>query len=378
MDTTVIVILTLVLVCALLCAAVCFARYSAAKREVALLRGQLDARDASDDRFRAMAAEVLRSNSVELSRRSTGELAALLNPLREHISRFETTVSESYQREARERYALDGRVRQLAEASRQVGDEARRLAQALQGNNRVQGDWGEAVLENLLQQAGLQRDRDYFVQQSFTTDAGQRLRPDVILHLPDRRAVVIDSKVSMKAYFDLLQADTPEAADQASRQLVQAVKSQIAELRNKRYQDRLDGRKLDFVLMFVPHEGAYLAALHADPSLCANAFDQRVLPVSPTHLMAVLAMIDRLWQQERQQRNAAEIGRQAGLMLDKLAAFLKDMERIDHSLGQARESYAAAMTKLTSGTGNLLTRARRLQELGAKGTKPLPTSPDEE
>lgn len=371
MDSTIIIILVAALVAALVVAAVCYARYSAARREVALLQGQLAATGAADDRFRTLAAEALRLNSAELSRQASGGVAALLTPLREHITRFEATVTDSYQREARERYALDSRVRQLADVSRTVGEEARQLAQALKGNNRVQGDWGEAVLENLLQQAGLQRDRDYLVQESVTDDKGRRLRPDVIVCLPDRRAIVIDSKVSMKAYFDLLEADSPEAVEAANRQLVAAVKNQIAELRTKRYQDVLDGRKLDFVLMFVPHEGAYLAALRAEPQLCSQAFDQKVLPVSPTHLMAVLAMVDRLWQQERQQRNAAEIGRQAGLMLDKLSAFISDMERIDRSLGQARDAYAAAMNKLSTGTGNLLTRAQRLQDLGAKATKPL-------
>lgn len=371
MDSTVIIILLTALVAALVAAAVCFARYLSAKREVSLLQGQLSALGAADDRFRTLAAEALRLNSAELTRQTAGGVSALLTPLREHITRFEATVTDNYSREARERFALDDRVRQLADVSRAVGLEARQLAQALKGNNRVQGDWGEAVLENLLQKAGLQRDRDYLVQQSVTDSEGRRLRPDVIVCLPDKRAIVIDSKVSMKAYFDMLEADSAEGVEAAGRQLVQAMKNQIAELRTKRYQDVLEGRKLDFVLMFIPHEGAYLSALRAEPQLCSQAFDQHVLPVSPTHLMAVLAMVDRLWQQERQQRNAAEIGRQAGLMLDKLSAFLTDMERIDRSLTQAREAYGSAMNKLTDGTGNLLTRAQRLQDLGAKATKTI-------
>lgn len=369
MEWIVITLLIVTTIGALLIAARLNARLAATRREADMLRDTLDHSRESDERFQAIAAEALRRNSADLTRQSAAGLSAILSPLRDNLSRFEKTITESYSREARERFALDDKVRQLIALNQSVGEEARRLSQALSGNNRVQGDWGEMILENLLTSTGLQPDKDFVLQQSVTAPDGSRLRPDAILNLPDRRHIVIDSKVSMTAYFELINAETPEQISEARKALLTSVKNHIAELRNKKYHDAVSGRSIDFVLMFIPHEGAYLAAVDADPDLCTNAFASRVLPVSPTHLMAVLSLVDQIWRREKQDRNAAEIAAQAGKMLDKFNAFISDLEKIDRGMRLTRDAYDSAMNKLRDGTGNLMSRAEKLRQLGAKGAR---------
>ncbi|MDE6097869.1 MAG: DNA recombination protein RmuC [Muribaculaceae bacterium] len=360
------IILLFFAIAAVVVAAVSYIRWKTAVNESIILRQQLVDLRQNDDRFKAMAAEVLRQNSTDLLTRNSADLGALINPLRENIGKFEQNIAECYSREARERFALDSRVRQLMEISRNVGEETRRLSEALKGNNKVQGDWGETVLETLLNRAGLQEGREFETQKSVVDGNGRRLRPDVVLRLPDDRFIVIDSKVSMKAYFDLRDAHNANDIQCAKKALLNSVRSHIAELRNKNYQDATGDRRADFVLMFIPHEGAYMSAIEADPRLCEMAFDCRVLPVSPTHLMAVLSLIDQIWRQERQERNAEEIAAQAGRMLDKLEGFINDMQRIDKAISASKEAYDSAMNKLSEGKGNLINRAAALRELGAK------------
>ncbi|MDE6331456.1 MAG: DNA recombination protein RmuC, partial [Muribaculaceae bacterium] len=278
------IILLFFAIAAVVVAAVSYIRWKTAVNESIILRQQLVDLRQNDDRFKAMAAEVLRQNSTDLLTRNSADLGALINPLRENIGKFEQNIAECYSREARERFALDSRVRQLMEISRNVGEETRRLSEALKGNNKVQGDWGETVLETLLNRAGLQEGREFETQKSVVDGNGRRLRPDVVLRLPDDRFIVIDSKVSMKAYFDLRDAHNANDIQCAKKALLNSVRSHIAELRNKNYQDATGDRRADFVLMFIPHEGAYMSAIEADPRLCEMAFDCRVLPVSPTHL----------------------------------------------------------------------------------------------
>lgn len=384
MELTIAIIVALA---AMVTAALFYGRWSAARREVELLHKQLE----SDERFRSFANEALRQNSAELLQQNSAGLSnllqqntaglssllqqnaagltALLQPLRDNLSRFEKSINDSYSREARERFSLAEHVRELTELNRNIGEEARRLSNALKGNNKVQGDWGEMVLEGLLTRAGLTRDRDFVIQESITGSEGRRLRPDIIVKLPDQRCIVIDSKVSMTAYLDLLNATTPEQINESTKALLNSVRSHINELKAKNYQDYAGEQRLDFVLMFIPHEGAYLTAINADPKLCESAFDNRVLMVSPTHLMAVLSIVGQLWRQDSQDRNAQEIATQAGRMLDKLSGFVTDMEKVGRAMTTARDAYDAAMSKLSQGQGNLLSRADKLQALGAKASK---------
>ena len=291
----------------------------------------------------------------------------------ERMREMEKSFREAYSAEARERFSLADRVRELVELNRVVGAETRRLTDALKGNTRVQGDWGEIILENILERSGLQQGREYEVQQTFTSPDGRRLRPDVIVNYPDGRCVVIDSKVSVAAYLSMVEADDADARNAAAKAHLASVRAHINELKSKSYQDLTAGRHCDFVMMFIPHEGAYMAAMQLDGALWQYAFDSRVLIVSPTHLMAVVKLVEQLWRNDRQSRNAMDIATEAGRMLDKLSGFLTDMEKIDTSLNAARRAWDGAYNKLATGTGNLIGRAERLRAMGAKASKDLPS-----
>lgn len=329
---------------------------------------------AAEQRFKAIAHEVLLANSRALgddNRRTIGEA---VTPLAERMREMEKNFREMYSAEARERFSLADRIRELVELNRTVGAETRRLTDALKGNTRMQGDWGEIILENILERSGLQRGREYEVQQVVHGPDGKALRPDVVVNYPDGRCVVVDSKVSVSAYLTMLDADTDDARQAAAKAHLASVRSHINELRTKNYQDITGSRHCDFVMMFIPHEGAYMAAMQLDPALWQYAFDSRVLIVSPTHLMAVIKLVEQLWRNDRQSRNAIAIAAEAGKMLDKLSGFLADMEKIDSGLNAARRAWDAAHNKLCSGTGNLVGRAERLRAMGAKATKDLPAS----
>lgn len=328
----------------------------------------------AEQRFRAIAGEVLMANSRSIDAANREALERTIAPMTQRMREMEKTFRDTYEAEARERFSLADRVRELVELNRVVSAETHRLTDALKGNTRMQGDWGEIILENILERSGLQRGREYEVQQVLDAPDGRRLRPDVVVNYPDGRCVVIDSKVSVAAYLALVDADTPEARNAAAKAHLASVRAHINELKNKNYQNLTAGRQCDFVMMFVPHEGAYMAAMQHDASLWQYAFDSRVLVVSPTHLMAVVKLVEQLWRNDRQNRNAVDIATEAGRMLDKLSGFLTDLEKIDAGINSARRAWDAAHNKLTSGNGNLIGRAERLRDLGAKATKDLPAA----
>ena len=328
----------------------------------------------AEQRFRAIAGEVLMANSRSIDAANREALERTIAPMTQRMREMEKTFRDTYEAEARERFSLADRVRELVELNRVVSAETHRLTDALKGNTRMQGDWGEIILENILERSGLQRGREYEVQQVLDAPDGRRLRPDVVVNYPDGRCVVIDSKVSVAAYLALVDADTPEARNAAAKAHLASVRAHINELKNKNYQNLTAGRQCDFVMMFVPHEGAYMAAMQHDASLWQYAFDSRVLVVSPTHLMAVVKLVEQLWRNDRQNRNAVDIATEAGRMLDKLSGFLADLEKIDAGINSARRAWDAAHNKLTSSNGNLIGRAERLRDLGAKATKDLPTT----
>jgi len=351
-------------------------RAARARAEADMARHMLDESEsvnaAAEERFRAIANEVLIANSRALDAGNRRSLDEALTPMMQRMREMEKSFRDTYSAEARERFSLADRVRELVELNREVGAETRRLTDALKGNTRVQGDWGEIILENILERSGLQRGREYEVQQTVAAPDGHRLRPDVVISYPDGRCVVVDSKVSVAAYLSMVDADGPEARDAAAKAHVASVRAHINELKNKNYQDLTAGRQCDFVMMFVPHEGAYMAAMQLDSALWQYAFDSRVLIVSPTHLMAVVKLVEQLWRNDRQSRNAMDIATEAGRMLDKLSGFLSDLEKIDSGLNSARRAWDAAHSKLTAGSGNLISRAERLRSMGAKAAKNIP------
>lgn len=324
--------------------------------------------EGADRRFTAIAAEVLRANSKDLSEQSRGQIAELIAPMKENLDSFRSAVEEIYKRDTERRISLDEHLRILADSNKTVSDEARRLTQALSGNSSVQGRWGEMVLENILEKSGLRRGED-FVTQKTVGDCDTRLRPDVIINCPGGRHLIIDAKTSISDFLKMNEAtDTDKRNDYAAAHLA-SVKKHIAELRVKKYQDVTgEDMNVDFVVMFIPHEGAFITAMHLDSTLWQTAFDSRIIIASPTHLLAIIKIVEQLRRQERQEHNAVEIAETGAKMIDKLTAFMADMETINRKLGDAQKAYDAAVTKL-NGRGGLTSLARHMKDHGIRSTR---------
>lgn len=325
----------------------------------------------TEEYFTLLANKALAANSEELRRQNTSALQAAVLPIRENLEAFRKSIYERYESDAAQRRTLTERIRDLEALNRGVSEQTRRLADVLKGSNKAQGDWGETILENILQSAGLREGHEFETQQSAHNDEGRRLRPDVIVNFPDGRKIIIDSKVSVTAYIAIAEASDEASRRRAMKDHLASVKKHVAELADKKYQDTLKARSLDFVLMFIPHEGAYMAALDADPALWQYAFESNVIIVSPAHLMGVLKTVDMTWRHDRQERNIEEISTQAGLLLDKLNVFTDKLDAIDKAIRNARDAWDSAFTTLTSGNNSLMARARRLNDLGAAGKKHL-------
>ncbi len=385
--TSVIIILAAGLVAAVACAGVLWSRLSAARIENARLNERIAAADKAferqkqdlakinadfENRFSQLAGKVLALNSETLRRQNVNGLAEVLAPVKADIENFKRSISEYYSNEARERFSLGERIRDLVDLNNTVSRETRRLTDALKGNSKLQGDWGEMILDNILEQAGFRRGYEYTVQETVMGADGNRLRPDVVINYTEGRKIIIDSKVSIQDYINMLNADTEAGREQYARAHITSVKKHIAELRNKSYQDIVGDGRFDYVLIFIPQEGAFLAAMNLDAKLWQTAYDSHVLIISPTHLMSIVKLIEQMWRHDKQNRNALAIADEAGKMLDKLRGFLDDMDRLDKSLSTARDAWNTAFSKLTAGPGNLIARAQKLEQLGAKSKKPLP------
>ncbi|MCR8910464.1 DNA recombination protein RmuC [Barnesiella sp. ET7] len=351
------------------------------KQEVQRVRQEMN------NEFKVLANEILQEKSKSFSELNRERLAEVLNPLKERLEGFKKTVEETYSSEARERFSLKEQIKELVQRSETIGVEAKQLTQALRGDSKIQGDWGEMILESILEKSGLEKDREYFIQETLRDDEGhtiqsaegRKMRPDVIIRYPggDNRQMVIDSKVSLTAYVNYVNAETPEEAAAALKQHLASVKKHIDELSNKSYQDYVG--KGDHVMMFVPNEAAYLAAMQADHSLWQYAYDRRVLLLSPTNLIAALKLVADLWQRDKQTRHAIDIAEEAGKLYDKFVGFIDDMEKIGKALGTANTTYGEAMKKLKNGTGNLIGRVEKLKGMGVKAKKNLPaTTGDDE
>lgn len=329
--------------------------------------------------MRRMAEDVFNQNSRQFRADSEQRLGELLDPIRRDFGRFQTAFNESYNREARERFSLKEQIRSLIDLNDTIGREARQLTSALKGNTQVQGQWGEMILRNILEKSGLRPGEEFTMQEPAVTADGSRLRADAVVSYPDGRRIVIDSKVSVKAYIEMAEDADPARRAALARRHADSVRRHINELRDKSYQDYIGDARADFVLMFIPNEGAYIAAMQADPNLWEYAYECRVVIVSPTHLATVLKLVEQTWRTDRQNANAREIALEGGRLLDKLAAFLADMDRIASSIDATRRAYDAAVTKL-NGKGGIRSKAETLRRLGAKSSRPLPPPPcaDEE
>ncbi|MGM3388413.1 DNA recombination protein RmuC [Stutzerimonas stutzeri] len=329
------------------------------------------ARDELRAQFAELAGKIFEEREQRFAEANHERLGQLLDPLKERIQSFEKRVEESYQNEARERFSLAKELERLQQLNQRLGDEATNLTRALQGQ-KTQGNWGELILERVLEHAGLERGREYHTQVSLKSPDGQRFQPDVLIQLPGDKQVVVDAKVSLTAYQALTCAEDDGSRALALKQHVLSLRNHLKGLSLKDYQ-RLEGlQSLDFVLLFVPIEAAFAAALQADPELFQEAYARHIVIVSPTTLLATLRVIDSLWRQERQSQNAREIAERAGALYDKFAAFIQDLDEIGTRLQQLDKAFAGARNKLTDGRGNLVARAEQLKLLGARASKRLP------
>lgn len=329
-----------------------------------------NARDELRAQFAELAGRIFDEREQRFNELSGQRLGQLLEPLKERIQSFEKRVEESYQQEARERFSLAKELERLQQLNQRLSDEATSLTRALQGQ-KIQGNWGELVLERVLESAGLEKGREYQTQVSLKSVDGERFQPDVVVKLPGERHVIIDAKVSLLAYRQYIEAEDDDARQRALKQHLTSLRGHLRGLAGKDYA-RLEGLdNLDFVLLFVPIEAAFAVALQGDPVLFQEAFDQRIVIVSPTTLLAILRVIDSLWRQERQSQNAREIAERAGQLYDKFVAFITDLDEIGSRLQQAEQAYGAARNKLVSGRGNLVGRVEKLRLLGARAGKQL-------
>ena len=328
-------------------------------------------RDELRAQFSELAGKIFDEREQRFAQTSNERLGQLLDPLKERIQSFEKRVEESYQQEARERFSLGKELERLQQLNLRLSDEATNLTRALKGQ-KTQGNWGELILERVLEHAGLEKGREYQTQVSLKGPDGERFQPDVLIMLPGDKQVVVDSKVSLTAYQQYVGADDDVIGQAALKQHVLSLRNHVKGLAGKDYK-RLEGlHSLDFVLLFVPIEAAFSAALQAEPNLFQEAFDRNIVIVSPTTLLATLRVIDSLWKQERQSQNAREIAERAGWLYDKFVLFIQDLDEVGNRLQQLDKAYAAARNKLTDGRGNLVSRSEQLKLLGARASKSLP------
>jgi len=323
------------------------------------------------EQLRAQFAEVASKIFDERENKANQSFNQILNPLKEKIASFEKRVEESYASEARERFALGKELHNLQQLNQRLGDEAHSLSEALRGQ-KMQGTWGEMVLERILEYAGLNKGREYQTQVNFKDETGARLIPDVVINLPDNRQIIIDSKVSLNAYQKMQLIDSKEQIANLSKQHALSIRNHVKNLAAKQYH-KLEGlHSLDLILLFVPIDAALTLALETDKDLFQDAYNQHIVLISPTTLLATLKVINSLWQQEKQSKNAREIAERAGLLYDKLVAFVQDLSDVGTRLRQLDKSYNAAFNKLSDGRGNILRRAEELRNLGARTSKNLP------
>lgn len=322
--------------------------------------------------FKLVANEVLKQNSQEFSKAHQKELDSILNPLKENIKSFETKVEERYVKSRDEQLSLKHQIKSLTELNNALNEQAQNLTDALKGENKTQGNWGELVLERILESSGLIKGEEYETQFSDTNADQKRIQPDVIIKLPDDKHIIVDSKVSLVAYERLVNAEDQTERENHIKSHLISIKSHIKQLSEKNYQSGIGLNSPDFVLLFIPIEPSFTVAAQYDPELFTYAWDKKVVIVSPTTLLATLRTIASVWKHERQTKNAIEIADRAGRLYDKFKSFVDDMQKIEKGLSTAQNAYDDAFNKLSSGKGNLVNRAENIKELGAKATKSLP------
>ena len=322
--------------------------------------------------FENLANKILEEKTQKFTEQNKENLKNILSPLQDKILHFEKKVEDTHKESIDYHAALRQQIVSLSEMNAQMSKETINLTKALKGDSKMQGNWGELVLERVLEKSGLEKGREYEVQQAFTTPEGTRILPDVIINLPDGKKMVVDSKVSLTAYEKYVNEEDDVQQNLHLKEHVNSVKRHVEQLSDKRYQDIYQMESPDFVLLFIPIEPAFALALQEDLTLYNKAFEKNIVIVTPSTLLATLRTIDSMWTNQKQQENAIEIARQAGALYDKFEGFVSDLIKIGKKMDEAKVEYSAAMNKLTEGKGNLVTSAEKLKKMGAKAKKALP------
>jgi DNA recombination protein RmuC len=331
----------------------------------------LDAKAALTDQFKALANEILEEKSKRFTEQNQTNLGALLDPLKLKITEFQTKIEDTYVKEGKDRTALGEQVRQLMDLNQHLSEDAKNLTRAIRGSSKAQGTWGEWILETVLDGSGLRKGHEYVVQSSHNREDGTRALPDVIIHLPEGRSLVIDSKVSLVAYEEFAVTENEAERAAAGKRHIESIKGHIKGLSGKNYQTLYSLNSLDFVLLFVPIEPAFMLAVASDRDLFMDAWNRNVLLVSPSTLLFVVRTVAHLWRQEAQSRNAQEIAKRGAELYDKFVGFVEDMNSLGNRLKQAQSDYDDAFGKLSNGRGNLVGQAQKLRQLGVKPSKSL-------
>ena len=323
------------------------------------------------EKFELLASRILEEKTKRFDEQHKEGIKEILNPLKERINRFEEKVDLTNKETISRHSALNTQLNHLKELNNQITKETTNLTKALKGDNKTQGNWGEIILESILQKSGLEKDREYIVQPTFKNEEGKMIRPDVIINLPDHKKIIIDSKVSLKAYDSFLSSDDESAQLVALKALALSVKTHIDGLSSKNYHDVYQTDSPDFVLMFIPIDTAFSAALSHNPELYNYAFDKNIVIVTSSTLLATLKTVDSMWKNEKQQSNALEIAEEAGKMYDKFVNVIEDFIKVGERLDMTKNIYEDSMKKLHTGKGSLISRAEKMKSLGAKANKAI-------
>ena len=330
--------------------------------------------------FQILANQILEEKTLRFTDINRTNIEAILKPLNEKLIEFKTKVEETYDKESKQRFSLEERIKDLVALNNQISEDANNLAKALKGSNKIQGNWGEMILESILEKSGLKKGEEYFAQEYITDENGNRvqneqqnyMQPDIVVAYPGGRKIIIDSKVSLSAYIKYVEADADDIKVIAEKEHLVSVKQHIDELSKKSYQDYVES--LDFVMMFVPNEPAYILAMQLDSGLWDYAYRKRILLISPTNLIASLKVVADLWKREYQSRNAIEIAKRGAALYDKFAGFVETLQDIGKNIERSQKAYDKAFSQLKEGNGNLIRQAEMLKELGVKAQKELPES----
>ncbi|RUO38095.1 DNA recombination protein RmuC [Aliidiomarina shirensis] len=346
-----------------------------AEQQQAHLQEKLALLQKSEERlqkeFENLANRIFEQKTAALEARQEKSLAGTLSPLQKQLEGFRQQIAQQFSDETKQRSSLQQEILSLRQLNQQMSAEAEALTRALKGDSRQQGAWGEVVLERILQQSGLREGHEYTTQTQHRNDDGKRYRPDVIVHLPQDKDVIIDSKVSLAAYERYFNADDDNVRAQALDDHVVSLRNHIRDLGKKSYQQLEGVRTLDYVLLFVPIEPAFLLAVDREPNLIRQALEQHIMLVSPTNLLVALRTVNNIWQYEQQNQNAQKIAQDAGKLYDKFVGFVEDLQKVGNSLDTSRKHFDGAMSKLSTGKGNLVSRVEKFRELGVQPSKKI-------